>query len=71
MSIRNSGVNQKGEPVISFVRWLSSSGAKGLHERRIEAASGRGADAAASKADERRAIGVACGAHALHDGSPI
>ena len=26
------------------------------------------ADAAASKADERRAIGVACGAHALHDG---
>src|SRR6478752_8032646 len=23
---------------------------------------------AASKADERRAIGVACGAHALHDG---
>jgi len=33
-----------------------------------EAASGRGADAAASKADERRAIGVACGAHALHDG---
>ena len=33
-----------------------------------EAASGRPVDAAASKADERRAIGVACGAHALHDG---
>ena len=33
-----------------------------------EAASGRPADAVASKADERRAIGVACGAHALHDG---
>ena len=28
----------------------------------------RPADAVASKADERRAIGVACGAHALHDG---
>ena len=33
-----------------------------------EAASDRPVDAAASKADERRAIGVACGAHALHDG---
>jgi MFS transporter, FSR family, fosmidomycin resistance protein len=33
-----------------------------------EAASGRGVDAAVSKADERHAIGVACGAHALHDG---
>ena len=33
-----------------------------------EAASGAPADAAASKADERRAIGVASGAHALHDG---
>src|SRR3954469_20027212 len=33
-----------------------------------EAASGPPGDTAASKADERRAIGVACGAHALHDG---
>src|SRR5471032_2601843 len=33
-----------------------------------EAAAGAPADAAASKADERRAIGVAAGAHALHDG---
>src|SRR6187399_2597298 len=33
-----------------------------------DAASGRGVDAAVSKADERRAIGVASGAHALHDG---
>ena len=32
------------------------------------AASGLPADAVASKADERRAIGVASGAHALHDG---
>jgi MFS family permease len=32
------------------------------------AASDRPAAAAASKAEERRAIGVACGAHALHDG---
>ena len=28
----------------------------------------RPADAPASKRDERRALGVACGAHALHDG---
>ncbi len=33
-----------------------------------EAASRPADDAVASKADERRAIGVACGAHALHDG---
>jgi MFS family permease len=33
-----------------------------------EAAAGRPVDAAVSKADERRAMGVACGAHALHDG---
>ena len=33
-----------------------------------EAAPGAPADAVASKADERRAIGVASGAHALHDG---
>jgi MFS transporter, FSR family, fosmidomycin resistance protein len=33
-----------------------------------ETASGQPRDAVASKADERRAIGVACGAHALHDG---
>jgi FSR family fosmidomycin resistance protein-like MFS transporter len=33
-----------------------------------DAAPDRPVDAAASKADERRAIGVACGAHALHDG---
>src|SRR3954465_9131297 len=33
-----------------------------------DAASGRGVDAAVSKADEHRAIGVAWGAHALHDG---
>src|SRR5690349_4309522 len=33
-----------------------------------EAASGAPADTVASKADERRAIGVASGAHALHDG---
>jgi FSR family fosmidomycin resistance protein-like MFS transporter len=33
-----------------------------------DAAPNRPVDAAASKADERRAIGVACGAHALHDG---
>src|SRR5947208_3055439 len=32
------------------------------------AASGAPADTVASKADERRAIGVASGAHALHDG---
>jgi MFS family permease len=32
------------------------------------AASDRPADAAASKAEERRALGVASGAHALHDG---
>ena len=32
------------------------------------AAADQPVDAAASKADERRAIGVACGAHALHDG---
>ena len=31
-------------------------------------ASERPADAVTSKAEERRAIGVACGAHALHDG---
>jgi MFS family permease len=34
----------------------------------IEAASGRPAEAAASRAEERRALSVACGAHALHDG---
>jgi MFS family permease len=34
----------------------------------VEAGPDRPAGAAASKADERRAIGVACGAHALHDG---
>ena len=34
----------------------------------IEAASERPAEAAASRAEERRALGVACGAHALHDG---
>ena len=33
-----------------------------------EAASGRAGAAVASKADERRALGVASGAHALHDG---
>ena len=33
-----------------------------------EEASGRPADAVASKAEERRALGVASGAHALHDG---
>jgi len=33
-----------------------------------ETASGKPADAAASKAEERRALGVAFGAHALHDG---
>jgi FSR family fosmidomycin resistance protein-like MFS transporter len=33
-----------------------------------DAAPNRPVDAAASKADERRAIGVACGAPALHDG---
>ena len=33
-----------------------------------EAAPAKPAAAVASKADERRAIGVACGAHALHDG---
>jgi MFS family permease len=33
-----------------------------------QAAPDRAADAAASKAEERRAIGVASGAHALHDG---
>ena len=32
------------------------------------AAADRPVDAAVSKAEERRAIGVACGAHALHDG---
>jgi MFS family permease len=32
------------------------------------AASDRPTEAVASKADERRAMGVACGAHALHDG---
>ncbi|MEI8152298.1 MAG: MFS transporter [Hyphomicrobiales bacterium] len=34
----------------------------------IDAASEQPADGAVSKADERRAIGVASGAHALHDG---
>ena len=34
----------------------------------IETASERPAEAAASQAEERRALGVACGAHALHDG---
>src|SRR5204863_6271580 len=33
-----------------------------------EAASGAPADTVASKADERKAMGVASGAHALHDG---
>src|SRR5436305_12228162 len=33
-----------------------------------ETAAGAPADAVASKADERRAIGVASGAHVLHDG---
>jgi MFS transporter, FSR family, fosmidomycin resistance protein len=34
----------------------------------VEPVSGQPADAAASKAQERRALGVASGAHALHDG---
>jgi FSR family fosmidomycin resistance protein-like MFS transporter len=34
----------------------------------IEAASERSVEAAASQAEERRTLGVACGAHALHDG---
>jgi MFS family permease len=34
----------------------------------IEAAAERPAEAVASRAEERRALGVACGAHALHDG---
>jgi MFS family permease len=33
-----------------------------------EASPAQPADAVATKADERRAMGVACGAHALHDG---
>ena len=39
-----------------------------MSARMPTAASDRPADAVASKAEERRAIGVACGAHALHDG---
>ncbi len=38
------------------------------HELATEAASDRPADAVASKSEERRAIGVASGAHVLHDG---
>ena len=67
--VRNTGVNQHGEPVISFVSSV-------FVERRDEdaglmtVAGGQPLDphAANLKRDERRAAGVACGAHALHDG---
>ena len=75
-------MNQKGEPVISFVSVAfverRNNSADAQEQRRkqrggcgmlaTEAASDRPADAVASKSEERRAIGVACGAHALHDG---
>src|SRR3954468_24482455 len=48
-------------------RGLRRAAQKGCMSAASEAASGR-VVGAASKADERRAIGVACGAHALHDG---
>ena len=41
---------------------------KAQHERGERSRRGRAAGAAATKAEERRAIGVASGAHALHDG---
>ena len=67
MSIRNTGVNQKGEPVISFVSVAFVERRRGRMSVATEAA-GRAGRRGASKADERRAIGVASGAHALHDG---
>ena len=72
--VRNTGINQKGEPVISFV----SSGlrrAQALRTADVMSVGQRASrfdqaaqDAVATKRDERRAAGVACGAHALHDG---
>ena len=69
ITIRNSGMNQKGEPVISFVSVaFVERRNKGAHDARHRGGARPPAGAVASKAEERRAIGVACGAHALHDG---
>ena len=71
VSSRNTGVNQRGEPVISFI---SSVFVERRRRRRcaMSVATDKLVDRAAAdlaaKRDERRAAGVACGAHALHDG---
>ena len=62
ISIRSTGVNQHGEPVISFVSTTF------VERRPVKAMTAAAAPADAPSKTSAARMGVACGAHALHDG---
>ncbi len=62
MHVHNTGANQNGELVISFVSPPLSSGVRRTDRCQFESQ---------TKRNERRTFGVASGAHALHDGYTI